>query len=114
MPYLRIQTNLPLNKKTDRSMLKEASALVATELGKPEEYVMVALQPDTPMAFAGSDDPAAFIELKGIGLPAAKTKRLSEVLSALVNQHLGIPIGRVFLNFADVPPNLWGWNGDTF
>ena len=27
---------------------------------------------------------------------------------------LGIPIDRVFLNFADVPSNLWGWNGDTF
>ena len=114
MPYLRIQTNLPLSKRADRSMLKEASALVAAELGKPEEYVMVALQPDTPMAFAGSDDPAAVIEVKGIGLPATKSKRLSQVLSGLVNQHLGIPIDRVFLNFADVPPNLWGWNGDTF
>lgn len=114
MPYLRIQTNLPLNEKAERTMLKQASLLVATELGKPEEYVMVALQPDTPMAFAGSDDPAAFIELKGIGLPAAKSKRLSQVLSSLVNEHLGIPIDRVFLNFADVPSNLWGWNGDTF
>lgn len=114
MPYLRIQTNLPLNKKTDRSLLQEASALVAKELGKPEEYVMVALQPDISMAFAGTDDPAAFIELKGIGLPAAKSQRLSQVLSGLVNQHLGIPIDRIFLNFADVPPNLWGWNGDTF
>jgi phenylpyruvate tautomerase len=114
MPYLRIQTNLPLNKKADRTMLKQASALVAAELGKPEDYVMVAVQPDTPMSFAGTDDPAAFIELKGIGLPAAKSQRLSQVLSGLVNQHLGIPIDRIFLNFADVPPNLWGWNGDTF
>ncbi len=114
MPYLRIQTNLPLNKKAERTILKEASSLVATELGKPEEYVMVALQPDTPMGFAGSDDPAAFIELKGIGLPAAKTNRLSQVLSGLINEHLGIPSQRIFLNFADIPPNLWGWNGDTF
>jgi len=114
MPYLRIQTNLPLTKNADRTMLKQASALVAKELGKPEEYVMVALQPDTPMVFAGSDDPAAFVELKGIGLPASKTQHLSKVLSTLINAHLGIPIDRVFLNFADVPPNLWGWNGDTF
>jgi phenylpyruvate tautomerase PptA (4-oxalocrotonate tautomerase family) len=114
MPYLRIQTNLPLNKKAEHTMLIQASTLVAAELGKPEEYVMVAVQPDTPMVFAGSDDPAAFVELKGIGLPASKTKHLSQVLSSLINQHLGIPIDRVFLNFADVPPNLWGWNGDTF
>jgi phenylpyruvate tautomerase len=114
MPYLRIQTNLPLNEKAERTMLKQAAALVAAELGKPEEYMMVALQPDTPMAFGGSDDPAAFIELKGIGIPAAKAKRLSQVLSGLVNEHLGIPIDRIYLNFADVPSNLWGWNGDTF
>ncbi len=114
MPYLRIQTNLPLNKKADRTMLKQASTLVAAELGKPEEYVMVAVQPDTPMSFAGTDDPAAFIELKGIGVTAEKSQRLSQVLAGLVNQHLGIPIDRIFLNFADVPPNLWGWNGNTF
>lgn len=114
MPYLKIQTNLPLSKKAERSVLQDASALVAKELGKPEEFVMVALQPDTPMMFAGTDDPVAFLELKSIGLPADKTKRLSRTLCDLINRHLGIKPERVYVKFIDVLHSMWGWKGDTF
>ncbi|HZL46066.1 MAG TPA: phenylpyruvate tautomerase MIF-related protein [Opitutaceae bacterium] len=114
MPYLKIQTNLPLAKKAERNVLKYASALVARELGKPEEFVMIAVQPDTPMLFAGTDDPVAFLELKSIGLPAKKTKRLSETLCALINEHLGIRPERVYVKFLDVHRGMWGWKGDTF
>jgi len=114
MPYLKIQTNLPLSKKAERSVLQDASALVAKELGKPEEFVMVALQPDTPMVFAGTDDPVAFLELKSIGLPAEKTKRLSRTLCDLINRHLGIRPERVYVKFIDVLHSMWGWKGDTF
>src|SRR5688572_20999670 len=95
MPYLIIQTNLPLGKKAERAILKNASTLVAEQLEKPESFVMIALQPDTSMLFAGSDDPVAFLELKSVGLPARKTKDLSEALCQLIEGHLGIPRDRV-------------------
>ncbi|MGC4073191.1 MAG: phenylpyruvate tautomerase MIF-related protein [Nibricoccus sp.] len=114
MPYLKIQTNLPLSKKAERSVLKTASALIAAELEKPEEFVMLAIQPDTPMLFAGSDDPVAFLELKSIGLPAKKTKTLSRSLCTLIEEHLGILKSRVYVKFIDVKHGMWGWKGDTF
>ena len=114
MPYLKIQTNLPLSRKAERAILRTASTLVAEELDKPEEYVMLALQANTPMLFAGSDDPVAFLELKAIGLPARKTRRLSEALCKLVEGHLGIPPDRVYVKFITVSRGMWGWKGDTF
>jgi len=114
MPYLKIQTNLPLTKKAERSVLTSASALVAAELEKPVEFVMIALQPNTPMLFAGSDEPVAFLELKAIGLPARKTKKLCQALCALVEGHLGIAKDRVYVKFIDVNHGMWGWKGDTF
>jgi len=114
MPYLKIQTNLPLTRKAQRSIMKSASTLVSTELDKPESFVMVALQPDTPMLFAGSDEPLAFLELKSIGLPARKTKQLSRVLCALIEEHLGIPKDRVYVKFIDAQHSMWGWKGDVF
>lgn len=113
MPYLKIQTNLPVTRKARRNVLREASALVAQELDKPEDYVMIALQPDTAMLFAGSDDPVAFLELKAVGLPARKTKKLSRVLCAMIEQHLGIAKDRVYVKFIDVNHSMWGWKGDT-
>ena len=112
MPYLKIQTTASPASGPD--FLKKASRLVAKELSKPEDYVMVNIEPPTAMWFAGSGEPAAFLELRALGLPVKKTGELSRVLCELVETELGVPKDRVFINFADVPANLWGWNGETF
>lgn len=114
MPYLKIQTNLPMTKPAKQSILRAASALIAEELGKPEEFVMIAIQPDTDMIFAGSDDPVAFLELKSVGLPGRQTRRLSRELCTLLHQHLGISPERTYVKFIDVRHGMWGWKGDTF
>ena len=114
MPYLKIQTNLPIVEKAEQTILQSASALVARELEKPESFVMIALQPDTPMLFAGTDDPVAFLELKSVGLPARKTKLLCQALCELVEQHLGIAKERVYVKFIDVNHGMWGFKGDVF
>ena len=116
MPYLKIQTSVPINSSTPspQALLKKASRLVAKELNKPEDYVMVSLEPASAMLFAGSTEPTAFLELRAIGLPAKKTGDLSRLLCELVESELGVAKERVFINFADVSPSMWGWNGETF
>lgn len=114
MPYLMIQTNLPLNKRAERAVLKTASQLISEQLQKPEGFVMVSLNDNTPMLFSGNDDPVAFLELKAIGLPARKTRDLSQSLCELIESHLGIPKDRVYVKFIDVKRSMWGWKGDTF
>jgi phenylpyruvate tautomerase len=66
------------------------------------------------MLFAGSAEPSAFLELRAIGLPVKKTSALSQLLCELVESELSIPKERVFINFSEVPSNMWGWNGETF
>lgn len=111
MSYLKIQTNKAVRKKTGREILKTASELVAMELGKPKELIMVALQPDTEMLFGGSDAPVAFLELKSVGIPKRKMKSLYRALSALIKVHLNIPDNRVYVKMIDVPHGMWGWKG---
>ena len=114
MPYLKIQTNHPVETGKASQFIKSASRLVAEGLGKPERYVMVALEPPVPMVFAGSDDPTVFMELKSIGLPESKTPMLSESLCQLVNTELGVPADRIYIEFQDAPRKMWGWDGGTF
>ena len=114
MPYLKIQSSKAVDEKVTQTLLKKASRLVAKELAKPEDYVMVSLEPPNAMLFAGSPEPTAFLELRAIGLPVKKTGDLSRLLCEFVESELGIPKERVFVNFADIPANLWGWNGETF
>lgn len=114
MPYLTIQTNQSLDPAATTTLLSNASKLVADGLGKPESYVMVALETDVPMSFAGNDAPLAYLELKSIGLPEAKTADLSAALCALLEETTGIGKERIYIEFANAPRAMWGWNGGTF
>jgi phenylpyruvate tautomerase len=114
MPYLRIATSKSVDAETKHRLLTTASKIVAGELQKPEQYMMVSLDDAVPMVFGGTAEPCAFLELRGIGLPESKTGRLSQLLCVLMEAQLGVPQNRVYVNFAAVAPNLWGWNGETF
>ena len=114
MPLLKIQTNAAMDSQKSQSLLKNASQRIARALNKPEQYMMVSLEAGLPMLFAGSSEPTAFVELKAIGLPTGKTGELSRLLCEWLEAELGVAKQRVYINFADVPAGLWGWNGETF
>jgi len=114
MPFLKIQTNQPLTEASAKSLAEKASGRVAELLGKPESYVMVTVETNAAMQFAGSDDPLAYLELKSIGLPKSITASASRVLCDLVAAETGVDAGRIYIEFSDAPRQMWGWNGATF
>jgi phenylpyruvate tautomerase PptA (4-oxalocrotonate tautomerase family) len=114
MPLLKIQTNVEIPEEAKISLLHDASAKVATILGKPERYVMVLLEANPHMLFAGDNSPLAFLELKSIGLPTDQTSAISDALSNLINQHLSIPSDRIYIEFTNAERHMWGWSGGTF
>ncbi|MDR3438871.1 phenylpyruvate tautomerase MIF-related protein [Telmatospirillum sp.] len=114
MPLIRIDTNRQLDAEDEKNLVQDLSALAAGALGKPESYVMIHLQPGQAMAFAGSDDPLANVEVKSIGLAASETARLSKLLCGFLKDRLQIEPRRVYIQFTPVPSAFWGWNSGTF
>ena len=114
MPYLSIQTNLSVPKAQQQELMQQASSLLASELGKAESYVMVAMQPETTMLFAGNEAPTAYLEMKSIGLPEEATGRLSARLCSLVADTLQVDQSRIYIEFSNAQRHLWGWSGGTF
>jgi phenylpyruvate tautomerase PptA (4-oxalocrotonate tautomerase family) len=114
MPYLSIQTNVRIAEADESNLLKAASKLVASQLGKPEEYVMVSIAAGQLLIFAGSSEPAAFLELRSIGLPVGKRASLCTELTRLVTGSCSITPDRVFLVLVDVEKSLWAQGGKTF
>ena len=112
MPYLSIQTNNSV--KDEEKLVKEVSSLVASKLGKPESYVMVALQPEVTMVFGGEEGDAVFMQLKSIGLRESETEDLSAALCEFMDKKLGIDSSRVYIEFSNVNGSMWGWKGSTF
>jgi phenylpyruvate tautomerase PptA (4-oxalocrotonate tautomerase family) len=114
MPYFSIETNQTIDQASNRDLMKKTSALIAELLGKPESYVMIAIKPETPLIFAGSDKPAAFVRLKSIGLPRERCPQLSEKICGFVEKELKVPPNRVFIDFKDLERDMFGWNAKTF
>ena len=97
----------------NRSAL-EAPQLAAKIPGKPESYVMVNIEDKQTLVFAGNNLPAAYLELKSLGLPEAETTDLSSSLCAFINETLDIDTGRIYIEFSNAERHMWGWKGGTF
>jgi phenylpyruvate tautomerase PptA (4-oxalocrotonate tautomerase family) len=114
MPFLKIQTNVAVDKETRASLLSRASQHVAEILGKPEKYVVVSLEHNPDMLFSGTTAPLAYLELKSIGLPGENTASYSQSICDLIKDVLDIDIDRIYIEFANADRHMWGWNGATF
>jgi phenylpyruvate tautomerase len=114
MPLLRLETTVVLNEEKRKSLLSDLSCMVTETTGKPEQYVMVTMN-QSSILMSGKPGDAAFVDVRGIGgLSSSINRQLSEKICHLLNQSLGVPSNRIYLNFTDVEASNWGWDGNTF
>ena len=112
MPVLQINTNTSIDDAT--AFAKQASSLVAVILGKPESYVMVSVNGDADLVFAGTNEPCAHLMLKSLGLPESETPAYSEKLCGFIEQQLGVPPARTYIEFVSPERHMFGWDNRTF
>ena len=114
MPLLKLETTVALSDDKRKALLASLSKAVSETIGKPEDYVMITISP-AAMLMAGSPGDAAFVDLRSIGgLRGDVNRQLSQKVCGLLNESLGVPQNRIYLNFTDVPAANWGWKGNTF
>ncbi|XP_005093919.1 macrophage migration inhibitory factor [Aplysia californica] len=114
MPILSISTNLKRDQ-IPGDFLPEATKFVSAQLGKPENFILVQVNPDQLMSFQGSSEPCANISLGCIGVVSAeKNRELAPIISEFIEQKLGIKKDRFFICVTDVGRSWCIWNGSTF
>jgi phenylpyruvate tautomerase len=116
MPLIQVKSSVATPEKAVvESLLTSLSAHLAKHLGKPESYVMTALEFDIPMTFAGTFDPVCYVEVKSIGnMNSSQTKAMSQDFCQILNEKLGVSANRIYIEFADAKGYMWGWDGRTF
>ena len=115
MPLLTLRTNVSLDSDKATSLLKVCSAELASQLGKPEHYVLTMYQPAEAMTMSGTTDPACLIEVRSVGsISPDQARSMSAAFGRLVEEHIGVPTDRTYLQFEGVDGALWGYDGRTF
>ena len=115
MPTLNITTNASVDRVEQSDVLKSASSLCASLLGKPESYVMCSLRSDVSMCFGGTEDPCAFVELVSLGsIGGEKNKTISQGICSFLQEKIGVPPNRCYIHFIDPARSDFGFNASTF
>ena len=103
MPFI----NSKLSVKALKTQLGHAIEAIP---GKTESWLMVGFEDDYCLYFKGNQDgPTAFIEVKIFGsAPDSAFDRLTERISSIYEEELGIPKNRIYIKYEEVLH--WGWN----
>jgi len=114
MPLLKLETTVVLTDDQRKALLSSLSRILAETTGKPEDYVMITLS-QSAILMSGKTGDAAFVDVRGLGgLSGDVNRRLSQKVCRLLNESLGVPQDRIYLNFTELEAGNWGWKGNTF
>jgi len=114
MPLIKLQTSVHISDDQEGDLIASLSRIISECIGKPERYVMATID-ETSIMMAGELGNAAFADVRSIGgLNPDVKARLSQKICKLLQESLMIPNDRVYINFADISADNWGWNGSTF
>jgi phenylpyruvate tautomerase len=117
MPLLKITTNLSsVSEEMVTNINKNGGSILAEELNKSIQYVMVVINHGCKMSFAGdAEQPSAYLEVKNVGeLTPDKTHSISSRLTLFCTNDLKINPERIYIEFHQSERHMWGWNGNTF
>ena len=114
MPFIELRTNKQLSKAKKDKLMKDLTDLIAKDLNKPQRVIMCQCSDNQHLMFGASGEALAFIDLRSIRLPEDQTPQLSQSIVSFVKNHLDINGDRVFINFTNFQPHMWGYNGSTF
>src|SRR5580658_10421728 len=99
MPLLKLETTVVLSEDKQQALLASLSQTVAETIGKPQQYVMVTAS-QAAMQMSGNPGNAAIVDVRSIGgLTGDMNRKLSQKVCKLLNDSLGVPPNRIYLNF---------------
>lgn len=112
MPFIRTEVNLPIPPEKKKAIVRQFGQAISLLPGKSESYLMLSIQENASLSFAGSDEPAAICEVKVFGpLSSPACSNLTAALTECLCSELGLPASRVYVAYFST--DEWGWNGSS-
>lgn len=114
MPLAMVKVSKELDSNVRKKLHKACNDHLVRVLHKPEKYIMVIIEDKKDIFFAGTTEPAAYLEVKSIGIfTPEQTTELSRCFCSLLQEE-GISPERIYIEFNDAQRFMWGYNSTTF
>ena len=113
MPFIATKTNVKITPEVEKNIRAEFGKAIELIRGKSEYWLMLSFEGDKMMAFRGTDEPCAMVEVEILGTAsdseyAALTKKITEILTA----HLTLDKDRIYIKYEEI--SVWGNGGENF
>ena len=113
MPYIRTTTNVSVSDDAASRIREQLGDAIQLFPGKSERWLMLAMEGDKKMYFAGSDEPLEMAEVSLIGSADGNCyNKLTGKITEILSDVLSIPANRIYVRYTET--EYWGWNGENF
>jgi len=113
MPYISMKTNVMVEPQQETALKAGFGKAISLIPGKSEGWLMTTVEGSVPLYFKGTDEPAAFVEVKLLGASTRDAyEKLAGAISDLLKEQLSIPADRIYIQYEEC--KLWAWNGGLF
>ena len=114
MPYINVKVTEKLSCEKQTELKCTLGKAIEAIPGKTETYLMVCIEDDQKIWFAGDDSkPSAFVDVRILGHAKPEDfSRMTDELCSVLQTLVGVAPSRVYVTYAEV--ENWGWNGRNF
>ena len=113
MPYIELKTDRKISKEIEAELIKSFGRAIEIFPGKTERYLMVNIEGERSMAFAGEIGSCCMVTVDLLGTASEETYlEMTKATCKLVADALNIPENRVYVKYSEY--ERWGCGGINF
>jgi hypothetical protein len=113
MPYIQTVTNKKISDTMRTSLEKQLGQAISILPGKSEKWLMLSFSDERKMAFAGSEEDCALVEIQIFGSASdSSLDKMTATVTAILSSELKISADRIYVKYEFV--SHWGWSGENF
>ncbi|HAZ91325.1 MAG TPA: hypothetical protein DCX21_05045 [Eubacterium sp.] len=113
MPFINSKVTVKLDKKKRDDLAREYGKAISI-MGKPESYLMLGFEDETPLYMGGRElEKGAMITVEALGdIRSDAADRMTAAICDILERNLEIPGNNVYVTYQGFRD--WGHNGRNF
>ena len=113
MPFIDSKITIPVDD-AQKEAIKTRLGKAVSILNKPESFLMVGIEDNYDLWFAGEKvDKGAYVAVEIYGNASSDAyNRMTGEICNILGEELDIPADRIYIKYHGVAD--WGWNGRNF